>query len=202
MCAPTIEQDGFFEGIYNYDRGLRLARTPAELARVLPRVGRISLIHARPVLFGFHKAVERRMGSLSLPFRQTNEIVGIAKQYTHDRANAPESGVPDAYTINYFRLGRFRNADIQKRLTIYVMRASLAAELQEGELADEQTLRRWQEVARTGQQFGNAILACSQETASEKSLITGTSSRNFTPLAAADEGLAGAAFETIAYWES
>ncbi|HTE58391.1 MAG TPA: hypothetical protein VK694_06620 [Verrucomicrobiae bacterium] len=197
MSTPTIE-DGFFEGVYDYNPHLQQAYDPEEVQRAMPNRGRWDLTDARPAVLGFPDGVDQHLGNLGLPYRQTNEVMQVGLQYVHDQPN--RTAVPDGYEVLFARMGRFRDTHVQKSLVVSVLRESVATDLLETEPTND-AQHRWQRVAQVGERIGNAVLSWSAHTQANRGLITRNSKRSYTAPAPADEKLAQATFRTVAFWE-
>ncbi len=215
MNEKTMEQDGFFEGVYDYLPNLRHYVNPENAHQYLPRLGGFDLSSARPELFGFLGAVDRHLGRLSMGYIEKNNLVQIGGQYWHGDRTPRESPVPDGYSVVYSRLGRGRlnhgwrggheilqRTDQEKSLYIDILRASVATELIEEELRNDDDSRRWQRIARVGHPIGNAVLAMHTWTHSYKSILTGISTGKRGELQPVeDDALAEQVFSTVYYWE-
>jgi hypothetical protein len=201
---PTYQQLGFFEGVYDYMPNIgRACRTSEELYNYMPYMGRWSHDHARPVFQDFPKGIVKHLGQLSLPWRQTNQLMQVGMQYHADIENN-DRRMPDAYRLDFSRYGRLGKADIQKSLTVSVMRATLAAEMRksddEGVLRDD-VYRSWKQVAETGERFDNAVIATQLDKHWYRGLVFGTTDGKRGELQPADEALAQDVFDTVYYWQ-
>lgn len=218
VAEKTMEQDGFFEGVYDYLPNLRYYVNPENAHQYLPRLGGFDLSSARPELFGFLGAVDRHLGRLSIGYIEKNNLVQIGGQYWHGDRTPRENPVPDGYSVLYSRIGRgrlnrnglwsrgaseiLRRTDQEKSLYIDVLRASVATELIEEETKNDDDSIRWQKIARVGHPIGNAVLAMHTWTHSYRSILTGMSTGKRGELQPVeDNALAEQVFSTVYYWE-
>jgi len=200
---PNYHELGFFEGVYDYMPNIgRVCRTDEELYNYMPYMGRWSHDHARPVFKDFPKGVVKYLGHLSLPWRQTNQLMQVGMQY-YEQNPDNERRMPDAYRVDFSRYGTFGNADIQRRLTVSVMRASLAEKMLEpddGTLKDD-TYRSWRRVAEVGEQFRDTVIATQLDKHWYRGIVFGDSGGRNGALRTADLALANDVFDTIYYWQ-
>ncbi len=202
LDRPTFETCGFFEGAYDFHPYLREEVRGERLANYIGHFSRWDLSHARPEIYGFSEEVDAVLPKIHLPYRTTNTVKQVGLQFRHN--GRENSSVPDAYSVRYARCGSTssRGHDITKSLYVDILRRDLAPALAEDTASDD-TIRKWQRVARIGQAFGNAVLAFSVDSQSYKPFLSTQGSKykrgQLEPLKS--EALAQAVFDTVYFWE-